>query len=131
MAHMSAAGEVLVRCCVFSAQSDYIRINQGQGLMSIPASQPRHLSPEQPSPALSGHRPQIQGPARGASSVKKSSNLRRFTVPGEGPYPTRAFSWLKAATTAFTFKTLLRHYAKRALTPQSLNMKLGLWRKGH
>ena len=33
--------------------------------------------------------------------------------------PTRAFSWLKAATTAFTFKTLLRHYAKRALTPVS------------
>ena len=31
--------------------------------------------------------------------------------------PTRAFSWLKAATTAFTFKTLLRHYAKWALTP--------------
>ena len=31
--------------------------------------------------------------------------------------PTRAFFWLKAATTAFTFKTLLRHYtAKRALT---------------
>ena len=29
---------------------------------------------------------------------------------GEGPY--WAFSWLKAATTAFTFKTLLRHYAK-------------------
>ena len=25
-------------------------------------------------------------------------------------------AWLKAATTAFTFKTLLRHYAKRALT---------------
>ena len=28
--------------------------------------------------------------------------------------PTRAFSWLKARTSAFTFKTLLRHYAKRA-----------------
>ena len=28
--------------------------------------------------------------------------------------PTRAYSWLKAATTAFTFKTLLRHYAKQA-----------------
>ena len=40
--------------------------------------------------------------------------------------PTRAFSWLKAATTAFTFKTLLRQYAKRALTPRSLNVKLGL-----
>ena len=39
--------------------------------------------------------------------------------------PTRAFSWLKAATTAFTFKTLLRHYAKQALAPRSLNMKLG------
>ena len=25
--------------------------------------------------------------------------------------PTRAFSWLKAAATAFTFKALLRHYA--------------------
>ena len=32
---------------------------------------------------------------------------------------------MKAATTAFTFKTLLRHYAKRALTPRSLNVKLG------
>ena len=31
--------------------------------------------------------------------------------------PTRAFSWLKApATSAFTFKTLLRHYAKRIYT---------------
>ena len=28
--------------------------------------------------------------------------------------PIRAFSWLKAATTAFTFKTLLRHYARLA-----------------
>ena len=27
--------------------------------------------------------------------------------------PTRAFTWLKAPTSAFTFKTLLRHYAKR------------------
>ena len=31
--------------------------------------------------------------------------------------PTRAFSWLKAATTASTFKNLLRHYAKQTLTP--------------
>ena len=34
-------------------------------------------------------------------------------------------SWLKAPTSAFTFKTLLRHYAKQALTPRSLNVKLG------
>ena len=43
-----------------------------------------------------------------------------FTITEKAP--TRAFSWLKAA---FTFKTLLRHYAKRALTPRSLNVKLG------
>ena len=35
---------------------------------------------------------------------------------------------MKAATTAFTFKTLLRHYAKRALTPRSLNPSRGLLR---
>ena len=45
--------------------------------------------------------------------------------------PTRAFSWLKAATTAFTFKTHLRHYAKQALTPRFLNVKLGPRRKDH
>ena len=29
--------------------------------------------------------------------------------------PTRVFSWLKALTSVFTFKKLLRHYAKWAL----------------
>ena len=38
--------------------------------------------------------------------------------------PTWAFSWLKAPTSAFTFKTLLRHYAKWVLSPRSLNVKL-------
>ena len=52
-----------------------------------------------------------------------------FTITDKAP--TRAFSWLKAPTSAFTFKTLLRHYAKRALTPPSLNVKLGPRRKGH
>ena len=28
---------------------------------------------------------------------------------------TRALSWLKAPSSSFTFKTLLRHYAKRVL----------------
>ena len=58
----------------------------------------------------------------GATSASKSP-IRRFVITEMAP--TGAFSWLKAATTAFTFKTLLRHYAKRALTPQSLNVKLG------
>ena len=56
-------------------------------------------------------------------------NWRSCTITEKGP--TRAFSWLKAATIAFTFKTLLRHYAKRALTPRALNVKLGPRRKGH
>ena len=30
-----------------------------------------------------------------------------------------AFFWLKASTSAFTLRTLLRHYAKQALTPRS------------
>ena len=55
-------------------------------------------------------------------SASKSS-IRRFVITEKAP--TRAFSWLKAATTAFTFKTLLRHYAKWALTPRSLDVKLG------
>ena len=38
---------------------------------------------------------------------------------------------MKAATTAFTFKTLLRHYVKRALTQRSLNRKLGPRRNYH
>ena len=53
-------------------------------------------------------------------SASKSS-IRRFVITEKAP--TRAFSWLKAATTAFIFKTLLRHYAKQALTPRSLNVK--------
>ena len=52
-----------------------------------------------------------------------------FTITDKAP--TRAFSWLKAPTSAFTFKTLLRHYAKRALTPRSLNVKFGPRRNYH
>ena len=42
-------------------------------------------------------------------------SIRRFVITEKAP--TRAFSWLKVATTACTLKTLLRHYAKQALTP--------------
>ena len=45
------------------------------------------------------------------SSRAGNEGLIRFHKHGE-----KAFSWLKASTTAFTFKTLLRHYAKQALT---------------
>ena len=76
--------------------------------------------------------PRQAAPAAPYIGVKYSaskSSIRRFVITEKAP--TRDFSWLKAATTAFTFKTLLRHYAKRALTPQSLNVKLGPQRKGH
>ena len=62
------------------------------------------------------------------SSASKSS-IRRFVIMEKAP--TRAFSWLKVDTTAFTFKTLIRHYAKWALTPGSLNVKLGPQRNYH
>ena len=61
------------------------------------------------------------------TSPSKSS-IRRFVITEKAP-TNRAFSWLKETTTAFTFKTLLRHYAKRALTPRSLIVKLGLRRR--
>ena len=53
------------------------------------------------------------------SASKRS--IRRFVITVKAP--TRTFFWLKVATTAFTFKTLLRHYAKQTMTPRSLNMK--------
>ena len=49
------------------------------------------------------------------ASASKSS-IRRFVITEKAP--TRAFSWLQAAATAFTYKTLLRHYAERELTPR-------------
>ena len=66
----------------------------------------------------------------GINTVIKTSAVKRSIGSTNGSTitekaPTRAFSYLKAATTAFTFKTLLRHYAKQPLTPRSLNVKLG------
>ena len=87
----------------------------GQGQQQVPL----------PSDAVS-QPAQAQGAQQEAwiwSSASKSS-IRRFVITEKAP--TRAFSWLKAATNAFTFKTLLRHYAKQALTPWSLHVKLGL-----
>ena len=62
-----------------------------------PAAGPSSAACRDTSASPSGHLP----PASVHSSASKSS-IRR----------------LKAATTAFTFKTLLRHYAKRVLTPR-------------
>ena len=42
--------------------------------------------------------------------VLQTIHRRSCTITEKAP--TRAFSWLKAATTTFTFKNLLRHYAK-------------------
>ena len=49
----------------------------------------------------------------GSGLVPQIDPLVKLYNHGEGPY-----YWLKAPTSAFTFKTLLRHYAKQALTPQ-------------
>ena len=50
--------------------------------------------------------------------VLQTINRQSCTITEKAP--TRTFSWLKAATTAFTFKTLLRHFAKPVLTPTQL-----------
>ena len=69
-------------------------------------------------------------PGRGGAVWKQTRaatiNRRSCTITEKAP--TRAFSWLKAA---FTFKTLLRHYDKRTLTPRSLNVKSGPRRNYH
>ena len=45
----------------------------------------------------------------------KGKQIREdFTITERAP--TRALSWLKVSTSAFTFKTLLRYYAKQMLT---------------
>ena len=76
-----------------------------------------------------GQRPKHTKPEIAIIISASKSSIRKFAITEKAT--TRAFSWLKAATTAFTFKTLLRHYVKRALTPRSLNVKLGPRRKGH
>ena len=45
----------------------------------------------------------------------KGRSTQRFVITKKAP--TRAFSWLKAASTAFTFKTLLRHYYEPSCGP--------------
>ena len=85
---------------------------------------------------LVGTLPLIFTPARLRSPWHRSSAVKRSIGFTTGctiteKAPTRAFSWLKAPTSAFTFKTLLRHYAKRVLTLRSLNMKLGPRRNYH
>ena len=56
------------------------------------------------------------------ASASKSC-IRRFVITEKAP--TRAFFWLKAATTAFTFKTLLPPYCRwvdiSTWTPPSQN----------
>ena len=60
---------------------------------------------------MAGHKSPV---GAGVAISASKSSIRRFVITEKAP--TRAFTWLKAATTAFTFKTLLRHYAKQELT---------------
>ena len=56
-------------------------------------------------------------------SVELEKNVREVSTITEKA-PTKAFSWLKLATTALTFKTLLRHYDKQ-LTPTVSRREIG------
>ena len=66
---------------------------------------------------------------RTRASNQCSEYYVKFTIMEK--VSTRSFSWLKVPSSAFTFKTLIRHYAKRLLTPRSLNVKLGPRRNYH
>ena len=56
------------------------------------------------------------------SACMPQSTINRYSCTITKKDPTRAFSWLKAPSSAFTFKTLLRHYANRALTPSLMKI---------
>ena len=56
------------------------------------------------------------GPSlRSSAAIRSIGSTTGCTITEKAP--TRAFSWLTVPTSAFKFKTLLRHYSKRALTP--------------
>ena len=48
------------------------------------------------------------------SRARAANNPSVYTIMEKAP--TMASSWLKTPTSAFTFKTLLRHYVKQVLT---------------
>ena len=57
------------------------------------------------------------------TALELQTNLRKdFMITEKAP--ARAFFLLESAISTFTFQTLLRHYAKRTLTPQFLNVKV-------
>ena len=58
---------------------------------------------------------------------KEPSRSLKFYNHEEGP----SLSWLKVATIDFTFKNLLRHNAKQALTQGKYDVKLGRRIKDH
>ena len=64
--------------------------------------------------------PQVHHIATTPPTSASKRSIRRFVITEKAP--TRVFSWLKAATTAFTFKTLLRHYAKWTVSPRLTNL---------
>ena len=102
------------RCCSVAVVAAWKSCRIVEAVMARVAS--GHLSP---------------GPSMVQCPVEiQTKAIWRFVITAEKA-PTRAFSWLKAATTAFTFKTLLRHYAKLELIPQSLNVTLGPRRNYH
>ena len=117
--------------CVFSSLTPVTPVSETEAhLLNTWRHRPSQMKPRGPCftiltqkvPANSRHSP--------LPLVLQTKAIRRSVITKKAP--TRAFSWLKAATTAFTFhQTLLRHYAKRALTPWCLNVKLGPRRNYH
>ena len=82
-------------------------------------------------PGLVPHSPQSQGPVSPVSSVfslgpdtPPPAYTPQDTQPPSVNTQVRSRTWNECHN-HLSFKTLLRHYAKQALTPRSLNVKLG------
>ena len=113
------SGPYQVLCVKSNCQSNSVRM--------ISWCQPSWVTP----PAAGQHFVEWSAALPPTFLLELETNLRKdFTITEKAPPRAFSFSRLKAPS-AFTFKTLLRHYAERALTPWSLNMKLGPQRNYH
>ena len=97
--------------------------HQHHGPAAVPAG--ARLCPGDPTARSNGFLNVLQSSNAGATPHRCKRPIGLFNNHNhvEGSY--KGLTWLKAPTSAFTLKTLLRHYAKRALTPRSLHVKLG------
>ena len=108
---------MLVSDCVSPPQATAIFVYSYEGRLLCsprwPGMRPESLSRQTVS--ISSDCVAVRDQAR-ASNEGYAKVRKDFTITEKAF--TMAFSWLKAPTSAFTIKTLIKHYAKQTLTPR-------------